>query len=503
MASTTTAATTARSSFSGFAAGAGIRARRWHGFGQQRLMLQRVEETGLGIAACPLPARDDRAGRFVELSVGLGVEAEARQPALHVFTPCPVEADLIFGFLGCFLGKDHHWIDGFRQVAGGRARTVLQRGDLRQGDRFELTVGKAGQIGTEFASPVRILDRTPELEFNLRSGAGRGSLRIPRNGGSGTCGRRNRIEINGAGQIGIAPGQLRPPGLFMDLAANLRHRLLNLDSRLGDMGQQRPGERAVGADLAIERGLSRAGGERDQGAFAGFHFGQTRLHRNTARAPGGLGLGGKGIVAAGIEEHQLDLGGVHGLVEGEIDVDRVAELDIDLGFDVGIDRQQVVDAVNGDAMAGIKKHSNIRALGFLAEFEQPLGHLVAGEIDALDHIETCVAEQAGHRRGIDRRVRKRRRILVGAVADDKGDAPVGFGGIRTDENPQDRQCKDQQAHGPIFPDLKSGGVWITLNSSFVAEQLLSGSLVPERAPIVTPHCTTLPQASPADCHNLR
>src|SRR5258705_3600351 len=185
MASTTAAATTARRSFSGFAAGAGTRTRRWHGFGQQRLMLQRVEQAGLGIAACPLPARDDRAGRFVELSVGLDVEAEARQPALHVFTPCPVEADLIFGFLGCFLGKDHHWIDGFRQVAGGRARTVLQRGDPRQGDRFELTVGKAGQIGTEFASPVRILDRTPELELNLRSGAGRGSLRIRRSGGSG------------------------------------------------------------------------------------------------------------------------------------------------------------------------------------------------------------------------------------------------------------------------------------------------------------------------------
>src|SRR6266851_1867331 len=215
MASTAAATTAGRRGFSGFAAGAGTRARRWHDFAQQRLMLQRVEEAGLGIAACPLPARDDRAGRFVELSVGLGVEAEARQPALHSFTPCLVEAYLIFGFLGCFLGKDHHWIDGFRQVAGGRARTVLQRGDPRQGDRFELTVGIAGQIGTEFAGPVRILDRTPELELNLRSGAGCGSRRIPRNGGSSTRGRRNRIEINRADQIGIRPGQLRPLGLLI------------------------------------------------------------------------------------------------------------------------------------------------------------------------------------------------------------------------------------------------------------------------------------------------
>src|SRR5882672_8796095 len=114
MVSTTAATTAGRWCFSGFAAGAGTRARRWHDFGQQRLMLQRVDE------------------------------AETSQPTLHVFTPCLVEADLIFGFLGCFVGKDHHWIDGFRQVAGGRARTVLQRGDPRQGDRFELTVGIIG-----------------------------------------------------------------------------------------------------------------------------------------------------------------------------------------------------------------------------------------------------------------------------------------------------------------------------------------------------------------------
>src|SRR6266850_2131969 len=78
MVSTTAATTAGRWCFSGFAAGAGTRARRWHDFGQQRLMLQRVEEAGLGIAACPLPTRDDRAGLLVELSVGLDVEAEAR-----------------------------------------------------------------------------------------------------------------------------------------------------------------------------------------------------------------------------------------------------------------------------------------------------------------------------------------------------------------------------------------------------------------------------------------
>src|ERR1700719_3411468 len=85
-------------------------------------MLERVEEAGPAIAACPLPARDDGAGRRVELSVDLGVEAETGQPALHVATLFLVEADLIFGLLSCLVGRSRR-IDGCRQVAGCRART--------------------------------------------------------------------------------------------------------------------------------------------------------------------------------------------------------------------------------------------------------------------------------------------------------------------------------------------------------------------------------------------
>src|ERR1700676_3173140 len=93
-------------------------------------MLQRVEEAGNGIAACRLPARDDGAGRLVELSVDLSVKAETGQPALHGASPSLVEADLIFGFLSCFVGKGRR-VDGCRQVAGGRAQTGF--GSIRTG----------------------------------------------------------------------------------------------------------------------------------------------------------------------------------------------------------------------------------------------------------------------------------------------------------------------------------------------------------------------------------
>ena len=222
----------------------------------------------------------------------------------------------------------------------------------------------------------------------------------------------------------MTPGQLPLAGLFIDLGADLGHRLLNLDAGGCDVGHQRAGERAVGAGLAVERGLSGAGRKRDQRAFAGFHFGQTRLHVDAAGRLGGADLGRERIVAAGVEEHQLDLGIGHGLFEREIDVDGGAQLDVHFGFEVGIDRQQVVGAVNSDAVAGIEEHRDVGALGPLAEVEQLFRHLVAGEVSAFDDLETDIAQDLGHRLGVDRRVRKLRGILVGSVAGHEGDALV-------------------------------------------------------------------------------
>src|ERR1700732_3247113 len=89
-------------------------------------MLQRVEETGLGIAARRLPARDNGARRVVELAVDLDAKAETFQPALHVATFALVEADPIFGFpscsVSCFVGQGRR-IDRCRLLARGRAKT--------------------------------------------------------------------------------------------------------------------------------------------------------------------------------------------------------------------------------------------------------------------------------------------------------------------------------------------------------------------------------------------
>src|SRR3977135_3272741 len=85
-------------------------------------MLQRVEEASLGIAASRRPTRDDGAGRLVEPSVDLGVEAETGQPALHVAPLSLVKPHLIFGFLRCIVDKGRG-IGRCQQVPGGDSWT--------------------------------------------------------------------------------------------------------------------------------------------------------------------------------------------------------------------------------------------------------------------------------------------------------------------------------------------------------------------------------------------
>ena len=116
----TTAATAGRPVI-GFvwAINAGARCR--NRLGQQRLMLRRAEEPGVGITASRLPTCDDGAGRLVEPSIDLGIEAEPGQPALHVATLCLVKADLILGFLSALLDNFGR-IGGGQQLAVGHAR---------------------------------------------------------------------------------------------------------------------------------------------------------------------------------------------------------------------------------------------------------------------------------------------------------------------------------------------------------------------------------------------
>jgi len=75
--------------------------------------------------------------------------------------------------------------------------------------------------------------------------------------GRATRRSRSRIEIHRTDQVGVAPRQLVLVGSSLTWARDLGHRLLEFSTPgEADIGHQRAGERAVGADLAVERGLS-------------------------------------------------------------------------------------------------------------------------------------------------------------------------------------------------------------------------------------------------------
>jgi len=61
--------------------------------GKQGLVLELVEISAGGIAACRLPSPDHRAGLVVELARDLGIEAKTGQPALHIATLTAIEPD--------------------------------------------------------------------------------------------------------------------------------------------------------------------------------------------------------------------------------------------------------------------------------------------------------------------------------------------------------------------------------------------------------------------------
>ncbi|MHC2686353.1 hypothetical protein ACVJDU_007917 [Bradyrhizobium diazoefficiens] len=214
------------------------------------------------------------------------------------------------------------------------------------------------------------------------------------------------------------------------------------------------GERAVGAGFAVERGLAGAGCERDQRALARLHLGKAARDIDRPRRPGRADLCGEGIVAAGIEEHQLHLGIRHGLLQRQIDVDGSAQLDVHLGFEVGVDRQQVIGAVHSDAVAGIKEKRHIGAFALLAELEQLRRHGVAAEVAALDHVEADIAQHPCHRPGVDRGVWKLWDILVGGVADHEGNALVGERRVTAEDEGCEGHCRDQETHG-LSPEIKN------------------------------------------------
>ena len=123
------------------------------------------------------------------------------------------------------------------------------------------------------------------------------------------------------------------------------------------------GERAVVAD-AVRGDLAGSGGERDQRAGVDVFGRRDAARLEAARR---RELGGKWIVAAGVEEQQLYVraGGAHHFVD--IEHSESIECKISLVVDSRGNRQYVIVIPHLDSVAGIVEQGDVRPGNILGE----------------------------------------------------------------------------------------------------------------------------------------
>ncbi|CAD5260089.1 conserved hypothetical protein [Bosea sp. 62] len=228
------------------------------------------------------------------------------------------------------------------------------------------------------------------------------------------------IEVEIAEQREREFRRLLATGGIVDRLLDAAEHSGDLEAGLLDLLHQRRRERAVaagtvGGDVV---GLRRIGGhhalrlhDRCE-AGADRHAARRRLLRE---------LGEERIVAASVEHHDLDALGEAQRRGDFAQLDSLV-LDRDLVIDLGFDRDQEVLAVELEAVAGIVEHHRVGILREAGEARDSCVHAPLVEIDAIDHLETDLAQRLGGVARIVRRVGQSGSVLVGGIADHQGDA---------------------------------------------------------------------------------
>ncbi len=217
---------------------------------------------------------------------------------------------------------------------------------------------------------------------------------------------------------------------------------------VGEILEQRLGEGRMLALLAIRRELAPERGVGDQHRTI-----LAREPREAAKAAARIDAPRrtlrKGIVAAGIEQHDLLRRGAR---RGKqlIELDR-AQRRLLLAFDLHVDRREHVAALDIHAVAGIIDERHLRSLRLALEGLEHVEQIGAGEIVMLGDLEAVRAEFGGDRLGVGHGVGEAREMLVFAHADDKRHALVGGPGARRgDEKDDEDEGLSNAAHHGAF-----------------------------------------------------
>ncbi len=174
------------------------------------------------------------------------------------------------------------------------------------------------------------------------------------------------------------------------------------------------------------------------------------LHRRKATRGGAEGTG-KGVVAAGIQNNDVEtgIGTAHG-VEEVINVNAL-KLHFFLVFDIGGDGDHEIDAAHLDTVTGIIKQTDavfIIAQG-TSEIEHGTPHLLLIGIGDGGDFEADASKCFGYQFGIVFWVFQRRAARIGRVSNDQRKTP-GSIGFRAEQRGGKHQRQGKQKEKPVY-----------------------------------------------------
>ncbi len=242
---------------------------------------------------------------------------------------------------------------------------------------------------------------------------------------------RGRRDRNGRDQRNVIAAEravderlLRVVGGLQDIVAHEAECLAKIEARFCQMIDQRRGKRAV-LRIAIGRRRAGLGGKRDHGVGAGrFDLGEPAP--DGARTDRPLHLLRERVVAAGIENDQPEL--LRRFDRDQHPVQRKGlVVNVSVGLQRRIDRNQIVRAIEFDAMTGVIDHGHVGIARLGAELAQGTPHLRPGQIKpGIDAVEAGLLEHGDDGRGIVGGILQPGDVLVGGIADHQRHALVGM-----------------------------------------------------------------------------
>jgi hypothetical protein len=263
--------------------------------------------------------------------------------------------------------------------------------------------------------------------------------------------RRHEIE-RAVDRRARHPGLLHPLGGALHLQPDLVERIENAQAGLADGVRERPRIGAV-AGGAVLRDAAGLGGKGDQSALGGLHLRKPAagvahpIVLGVAGAPDREAPPAERVVAAGIEDDDVELGaGALHLAQHQIGGEHL-EVDVGLLGRVGVDRNEIVLATDLHAVARIIEQPDIGARQLRPEGLHGAveGGLVEIELRAPAHHREAEALQGiGQELGVVGGIVQPPHIAIGRIADHQRDALVGERRRRDKARQERRQPSEQR-----------------------------------------------------------